>query len=189
MSIQEFIIRLITEKTGFIAQFLDLFLSVLFHTCNYNSRYTSIPGFFYQYYFGVRLYCYGLFTRERYSCVPARDDTGRLVIVNSVGGPSWPDNRSGREVLDHYDSVVAKHTKTDQRKRALENVKGTIIWRPYKLQYVANGKTKGKDGNYLKRKEQFVLTKQKFITEPYWNVLLDGYNREILFCEKELTFE
>lgn len=135
---------------------------------------------------------------------PERDDTGRRVVINSIGGPSWPDNRSGKEVIANYDRIVAKHTKTDKWARALgdlpinkvvktvipnqDSVWGTVVWGPYKLFYHANAKKKDKNGEYIERKGQFVMEKQKFITEPYWNVLLDGYNREMMFIEKELTF-
>jgi len=120
-----------------------------------------------------------------------RDDSGRRVIVNSVGGPSWPDNRTGKKVIENWNGdTIGQYAKTDKKKRALENVQGTVVWGPYKLYYMAHCKATDKNGNYIKKGGKYVLTrnKQKFITEPYWNVLLDGYNREVLFCEKELTF-
>jgi hypothetical protein len=75
-----------------------------------------------------------------------RDDTGRKVIVNSVGG-------------------------------ALHNAPGKVLWGPYKMWYMAQSKVKGKNEKYEK------MVPKKFVTDPYWSVLLEGYDLEIYFCE------
>lgn len=109
------------------------------------------------------------------------DHTGRRVLVNSVGGPSWPDNRTGKKVIQNWDHN-AKYPN-DPWKRALENVQGSVVWGPAKLRY--NAKTKvGED----KKTGKPILKEKTFVTNPYWNVLLDGYNLEICFVERELTF-
>lgn len=114
-----------------------------------------------------------------------RDDTGKRVVVNSMGGPAWPDNRTGRDVIKNYDKMIRKWTKEDNeknRKRALEDVGGVVVWGPRKLQYKAM-KEVGKN-----HRGQPILHKTKFITAPYWGVLLDGYNLVISFVEEEITF-
>ncbi len=92
-----------------------------------------------------------------------RDDTGRHVIVNSIGGPSWPN---------------------DVWKRALEKVGGTVVWGPCKLWYVMPAKVKGQK---LRPDQRPVLKPQKFETQPTWMVRL-GNGLEIGFVEQELTF-
>ena len=88
-----------------------------------------------------------------------QDDKGKQVIVNSVGG-------------------------------ALRNVKGVVTYGPYKFTYIAKAKAKNKDGKLIKEMNgKFKLVDMKFTTEPYWEVLLEGYNRELSFARDELTFE
>jgi hypothetical protein len=92
------------------------------------------------------------------------DDAGRRVVVNSVGGPSWPDNKW---------------------KRALENIEGTIVWGPCKLWFMAQSQvetTRPKPGY------KPLLRPKKFITDSYWCVFLDGYELQIHCIEQELTF-
>ncbi len=93
-----------------------------------------------------------------------KDDTGRRVIVNSIGGPSWP---------------------TDRWKRALENVGGVVVWGPCQIWYIAKARV---EGVKVKPGHKPPLKDKKFITQPSWCVRLDGYNMEITFIEKELTF-
>ena len=91
------------------------------------------------------------------------DDSGRRVLVNSIGGPSWPDNKW---------------------KRALENVEGSIVWGPCKLYFIAQSPVEGMKSKGYKP----ILKPKKFITDPYWGVLLDGYNLQIQFIKQELEF-
>jgi len=92
-----------------------------------------------------------------------QDDSGRRVVVNSLGGSSWP---------------------SDRWQRALENVGGVVVWGPCKLWYVAQAKV---EGHKIKFGYKPPLKPKKFATAPYWSVLLDGYNFEMQFVEKELT--
>jgi hypothetical protein len=92
------------------------------------------------------------------------DDRKRKVIVNSVGGKSWPD---------------------DTHKKALENVKGVVVWGPCKLWYMAQAVM---EGQKVKPGYKPFLKPKKFITESYWLVRLEKFNLEILFTKKELEF-
>lgn len=91
-------------------------------------------------------------------------DDGRRVLVTTIGGPSWPD---------------------DRHKRALENVPGVVVWGPCKLWYIAQAKV---EAQRSKPGYKPHLKPKKFITEPYWCVLLDGYKLEVTLCEREITF-
>jgi len=108
---------------------------------------------------------------------PPKDDTGKRVLINSVGGPSWPNKRSGANLLDNYSSEqAARWSKKDKFVRALENIEGTVLWGPCHIWFMAKT-PKGER-----------MMDQKFISEPYWSVMLDGYNLETQFIEREITF-
>lgn len=81
------------------------------------------------------------------------DDSGKNVIVNSVGG-------------------------------ALHDTKGVVVYGPYQFKYKAMAKSQKK----TKKGDQEKLAMKEFITDPYWCVLLEGYELQIHFVEKELTF-
>ena len=78
--------------------------------------------------------------------VAGKDDSGKRVIINSVGG-------------------------------ALVNVAGTVISGPYTFSYRRNKEDKG-----VRRRGPIITS------DPYWQVLVDGYNLYLHFVEKELTF-
>jgi len=93
------------------------------------------------------------------------DDSGKRVTVNSIGGPSYPN---------------------DTWKRALTEVKGTVVYGPVKYWY--NGQSKVVFTN-PRPDQKPQLRPKKFTTDPYWRVKLDGLNLEIGFISEELTFE
>lgn len=92
------------------------------------------------------------------------DYSGKRVIVNSIGGSSWPDNKWVR---------------------GIENLYGTIVWGPVKLYYNAQAKIKGAR---VKPGKKAPLKLQRFETDPYFSVKLDKLNRELRFISQELTF-
>jgi len=79
-----------------------------------------------------------------------RDDSGKRVLINSVGG-------------------------------ALQNVRGMILYGPHVYNY--NAMTKKNPNDKAKNPK---MIKKEFDTCKLWNVLLDGYNLEILFAEQEM---
>jgi hypothetical protein len=93
-----------------------------------------------------------------------RDDTGKRVEVNSIGGPTHPDDKWGQ---------------------ALKNHKGTVVYGPVTFWYNAQAKVEFAKPRPDQKPQ---LRARKFTTDPYWCVLLDGLNLEIKFIEKELTF-
>lgn len=92
------------------------------------------------------------------------DDTGKRVTVNSIGGPTHPDDKWGQ---------------------ALKNVEGTVVYGPVKFWYNAQSKVEFAKPRPDQKPQ---LRAKKFTTDPYWCVRLDGLNLEIKFIEKELTF-
>jgi hypothetical protein len=92
------------------------------------------------------------------------DDSGKKVTVNSIGGPTHPDDKWGQ---------------------SLKNVKGTVVYGPVKFWYNAQAKVEFAKPRPDQKPQ---LRAKKFTTDPYWCVLLDGCNLEIKFIEKELTF-
>ena len=118
-----------------------------------------------------------------------RNDKGRRVVVNSVGGPSWPDNRTGKEVIKNYDKMIKRWTKEDNEKnwkREIENMGGVVVWGPCDLEWYAMAKT----GKFDKQNKKPILKKKKFISGPYWGVLLDtaAGDHVLEICEAEITF-
>src|ERR1700744_5512692 len=97
-----------------------------------------------------------------------KNDEGKRVVVNSIGGKSFEDTYPYSE---------------DKWGQSVRNTNGVIVWGPCSLWFKAKAK-KGKADKNGKIK----LEDRKFVTEPYWGVLLDDYNLVISFCEKELTF-
>lgn len=118
------------------------------------------------------------------------DDSGKRVVINSVGGPSWPDNRSGKAVINNYEKMIKQWTKEDnevRRKRSMENMGGTVVWGPCDIEFFAMAKSgKFKD----KAKKQPLLKRTKFVSGPWWGVLLDtaSGNHVLSISREELTF-
>lgn len=94
------------------------------------------------------------------------NDTGRKVIIRTIGGPIY-DRREKKD-------VVIGHG------RSLTDTTGTVVKGPYLLTVSGRTAIRGSKG---KRWKEIKVT-----TEPYWLVRLDSSGQFAHFAECELTF-
>lgn len=121
-----------------------------------------------------------------------RCDSGKKVIVNSVGGAI--DDDKGLVVDESYGSgfrdAKPKEGPVDRifghalvsHGRALEQAEGIVYAGPYRM--VFEGKSKiDENGKKMKHPRR-----RQFVTEPYWCVRMQANGFYLHLSEKELTF-